>query len=312
MKPYFWKRVLIISCLSGILGATTAQTVYKIPEKAERILFLGNSITYGAHYVNYVIAYLHLNYPDRDFEFINVGLPSETVSGLSEAGHADGKFPRPDLHERLDRILVEVKPDFVFSCYGMNDGIYLPFEDGRFLSYRKGQEMLHKKVTATGAGLVHLTPPIYDENKGAAYANVLDIYSSWLLSQRYTQDWQVIDLHWPMRKFLEEKREESQDYFLAADGIHPNETGHWLMARELLLGIGEHHVYGVNSHNDYFSKQTNGTEILDLVEEYQAVTKDAWLTHIGHKRPGMKSGIPLEKANEASTQVLKKLKSLKQ
>lgn len=312
MKSYFCKRLLILSCLLGILGATTAQTVYEVPKKAERILFLGNSITYGAHYVNYAIAYLYLNYPERDFEFINVGLPSETVSGLSEPGHADGKFPRPDVHERLDRILKEVKPDFVFSCYGMNDGIYLPFDDERFLSYRRGQEKLHKKVTATGAGLIHLTPPIYDEKKGAAYANVLDIYSSWLLSQRYTHDWQVIDLHWPMQKFLEDKRSESPDFFLAPDGVHPTETGHWLMARELLLGIGEKSVDGIDSHLDYFKNQKSGMELLELVVEYQAITKDAWLTHIGHKRPAMKTGIPLEKAMETSSSILKKINVLKQ
>jgi lysophospholipase L1-like esterase len=312
MKSHFWKKLLILICLTGIIGATKAQTVYKLPEKAERILFLGNSITYGAHYVNYVIAYLHLNYPDRKFEFINVGLPSETVSGLSEPGHADGKFPRPDLHERLDRILKEVKPDFVFSCYGMNDGIYLPFEDGSFSSYRRGQEKLHEKVTATGAEIIHLTPPIYDERKGAAYANVLDIYSSWLLSQRYTQDWLVIDLHWPMRKFLEEKRKESPDFYLAADGIHPTETGHWLMARELLLGIGEKSVDGLDSHLDYFQSQKSGMELLELVVEYQSITKDAWLTHIGHKRHAMRTGMPLNKAKETSIPILKKVNALTQ
>lgn len=298
--------------LIGSTGTLSAQTDYELPKKAERILFLGNSITYGAQYVNYVIAYLYLNDPDRDFEFINVGLPSETVSGLSEPGHADGKFPRPDLHERLDRILDAVKPDFVFSCYGMNDGIYLPFDDGRFLSYRKGQEKLHEKVIAAGAGLIHLTPPIYDEKKGPAYANVLDIYSSWLLSQRYTTGWQVIDLHWPMQQFLEEKRRESPDFFLAADGVHPNETGHWLMARELLLGIGETEVIGLSSHKDYFANQKNGMEILELVKEYQSVTKDAWLTYIGHNRPGMKIGIPLERAKEINFPILKRINHLTQ
>lgn len=303
----------MITCLLGLGCADTlsAQVVYEFPQKAERILFLGNSITYGAHYVNYAIAYLHLNYPERNFEFINVGLPSETVSGLSEPGHADGKFPRPDVLERLDRILKEVKPDFVFSCYGMNDGIYLPFDDKRFLSYRGGQEKLHEKVTATGAALIHLTPPIYDEKKGAAYAKVLDIYSSWLLSQRYTHDWQVIDLHWPMQKFLEDKRSESPDFFLAPDGVHPNEIGHWLMARELLVGIGEKQVTGLESHTDYFENQDKGMELLELVVKYQSITKDAWLTHIGHKRPGMKAGMDLKKSGKERIHFLKEIKELR-
>ena len=36
------------------------------------------------------------------------------------------KIPRPDLHERLERVLTQTKPDLVFARYGMNDGIYLP------------------------------------------------------------------------------------------------------------------------------------------------------------------------------------------
>ena len=44
---------------------------------------------------------------DRKFKVINCGLPSETVSGLSEPDHAGGKFPRPDLHERLGRVLAK-------------------------------------------------------------------------------------------------------------------------------------------------------------------------------------------------------------
>lgn len=303
---------MLVSCLLGLgfMDGLQAQVTYELPPKAERILFLGNSITYGAHYVNYVIAYLHLNYPERKFEFVNVGLPSETVSGLSEPGHADGRFPRPDLHERLDRILEAVKPEVVFSCYGMNDGIYMPFDDARFLAYREGQEKLHEKVTATGAVLFHLTPPIYDSRKGAAYANVLDIYSSWLLSRRYTDGWQVIDLHWPMQKFLEDNRRESPDFVLAADGVHPNEIGHWLMARELLCGLGEKQVDGMESHEGYFGIQKKGMETLALVADFQAVSKDAWLTHIGHKRPGMATGISLNALNAEREQFAEKLADL--
>ena len=66
-------------------------------------------------------------YPERQIEFINAGLPTETVSGLSEEGHAGGSFPRPDLHERLERVLPATRPDVVIACYGMNDGIYLPY-----------------------------------------------------------------------------------------------------------------------------------------------------------------------------------------
>src|SRR5436305_15257546 len=89
-------------------------TQSKLPDSVHRILFLGNSITYAGNYITDIEAYFVTHYPNKTYEFINMGLPSETVSGLSEQGHAEGKFPRPDLHERLDRVLALTKPDLVF------------------------------------------------------------------------------------------------------------------------------------------------------------------------------------------------------
>tara|TARA_R110001592_G_scaffold151883_1_gene378886 strand:- start:110902 stop:111795 length:894 start_codon:yes stop_codon:yes gene_type:complete len=287
-----------------------AQESYDMPTSAKKILFLGNSITYSGQYVDYIETYLRLSHPDRDWDFMNVGLPSETVSGLSEEGHAEGKFPRPDLHERLDRILEEIKPDLIFSNYGMNDGIYLPFNEERFDAYKQGQRKLHQKALAIGAKIIHSTPPIYDEKKGAAYANVLDIYSSWLVSQRYTENWEVIDLHWPMRKFQEDQREVNPSFELAKDGVHPAELGHWLMARSLLQGIGEGENLTENNAQVVLGSWNQGLEVLALVKERQSITKDALLNHIGHERPGMKKGLPWKEVRMKRATILNEINNL--
>src|SRR4051794_27319162 len=101
-----------------------------------RVVFVGDSITYAGQYIEFLEAYLRLKVPALACEFLNLGLPSETSSGLSEPGHAGGTFPRPDVHERLDRILEQTKPDLVVACYGMNDGIYHPFSEDRFRKYQ--------------------------------------------------------------------------------------------------------------------------------------------------------------------------------
>ncbi|MCM4151003.1 G-D-S-L family lipolytic protein [Arenibacter sp. N53] len=301
---------VIVVFIIGFQFNVHGQNQYKIPQEVKRILFVGNSITYSGQYVSYIDAYLSLRYPERNFEIINVGLPSETVSGLSEPGHADGKFPRPDLHERLDRILASVKPDLVFACYGMNDGIYLPFDESRFQKYREGILWLTNKVVESGASIVHMTPPIYDDRKGEAYANVLDIYADWLISNRYTDQWEVIDLHWPMRKYLEDKRITNDNYVLANDGVHPNDTGHWIMAKQLLLYLGEEQVSKVNGMEEVVSQFTNGNEILKLVEERQRIMKDAWISSIGHKRPGMNVGLSLKEAKGKSEMLEKEIRNL--
>lgn len=126
---------LLLFCIASFLFCNAQ---YQLPGSIHRIVFLGNSITYAGNYITDIEAYIITHYPQKNYEFINTGLPSETVSGLSEPGHADGKFSRPDLHERLERVLALTKPDLVFICYGMNDGIYLPLDSIRFQKFKDG------------------------------------------------------------------------------------------------------------------------------------------------------------------------------
>lgn len=289
----------------------------RIDGRVKRIVFLGNSITWQANYVNDVIAYLTVTYPDRHFDFINVGLPSETVSGLSEPGHAGGAFARPDLHERLQRVLGQTKPDLVFACYGMNDGIYLPLDSGRFRKYRDGINWLHAEVVKSGAQVIHITPPIFDELRGgdAGYSAVLDTYAKWLLRQRSAQHWEVIDVHFPMRKYLEAHRKVDakfnlDGFALAGDGVHPSEVGHWIMAREILVYLCGDSVSGFTSAEKSLAANKNGAAILKLVTERQNMLRDAWLRSTGHKRPGLPVGMQLDSALRKSGEMGVKVDSL--
>ena len=287
-----------------------SQEIHEIPQNVQRIVFLGNSITYSGEYITYLETYYRLKYPCRKIEWINVGLPSETVSGLSEDNHADGAFPRPDLHERLDRVFDQLKPDLVFVNYGMNDGIYLPLDEDRFQRYKDGITWLEAKITGIGAKVMLMTPPVYDPKKGEAYSNVLDNYSDWLISKRYTDGWSVIDIHWPMRKYLEDQRELDSAFYLAKDGVHPGEVGHWLMAKEVLISLGESEVKNFEDIHQALSSFSNGEEILGLISKKQALLRDAWLTSTGHLRPGLAEGVSLEKAELQSIKIEKRIKAI--
>jgi len=290
------KRRLFFVFFLVVLQLQVFSQSFSIPDDVERIVFLGNSITYGGKYIEYIDAYMTINHPEKGYEFINVGLPSETVSGLSEENHAGGRFPRPDLHERLERVLSQTKPDLVLACYGMNDGIYKPFDDARFEKYKAGINWLDAEAKKAGVEIIHITPPIYDERRGAAYANVLDVYASWLVSNRYTADWDVIDIHWPMQKSLEQQRAQDSTFVFARDGVHPNDLGHFLMAKQILLYLGESQISNSNDIKAALGGYQNGEKILSLVEQRQQMMKHAWLTATGHLRPGVKVGLPMEEA----------------
>jgi hypothetical protein len=197
----------------------------------------------------------------------------------------------------------------VIADYGMNDGIYLPFEEGRFNAFQEGIHWLHEVVEKSGAQLIHVTPPIYDERKGPAYANVLDIYSDWLVSLRYTKNWQVIDLHWPMRKALEDERALNPEFAFAKDGIHPDETGHFLMAKIILLGLGEN-VNEAKTMEDLLAPFPNGEKVISLVEKRQEILKLAWLTATKHQRPGIAEGLPLQDAQTKVAEINREINSI--
>jgi lysophospholipase L1-like esterase len=278
-----------------------------------RIVFVGDSITYSGQFVEFIEAYLRIKQPTLHCEFLDLGLPSETVSGLSEPGHAGGAFPRPDLHERLDRVMAQTKPDLIVACYGMNDGIYHPFAKARFEKYQDGMRRLRERAEAVRAGVLHVTPPVFDpmpirsktlpaglaeyRQPYEGYDDVLERYSEWLLGQK-ASGWDVVDVHGPMKQYLSQARQRAPDYRLADDGVHIDSTGHWLMARAILqhLGVRDPRITEAASGEQALAGEPNGLAVLKLVQQKQRMLKDAWLTTTGHKRPGMNPGLPLNEA----------------
>lgn len=278
-----------------------------------RVVFVGDSITYSGQYVEFFEAGARLRFPGKKLDWIAVGLPSETLSGLSEPGHAGGSFPRPDLHERLGRLLEQTRPGWIVACYGMNDGIYHPFSNERFEKFQSGIIRLRAAASNAGARVLHLTPPVFDVapiRKGAlpaglpeyrgpyvGYDDVLTIYSDWLLAQR-PAGWAVVDIHGPMLRALADRRLKDPGFRFAGDGVHADVAGHWLMAGEVLKAFGLEDLARHATPEAAFGSLPEGAAVLQAVQQRQRALKDSWLTAIGHKRPGMGKGPGLEKARE--------------
>ena len=180
---------------------------------------------------------------------MNLGLPSDTATGLSEPDHP---FPRPNVHDRIDRAIELTKPDVVVICYGMNDGIYSPFDEGRFKKYQDGITRAVEKAEKAGAKVVLMTPPPFDPKplKDKLLAKdapkyswlrpyerydeeVLTKYAEWLLTLR-EKKYPVIDLHAVLLRHVAAVRKDDPNYTVSPDGIHFNADGHLVAALELL------------------------------------------------------------------------------
>jgi len=245
------QRIIVVVLCVCISVCTASAAGVERPfflQGGERIVFFGDSITQAGQYVEYIEVFLLTRFPDETFELINRGISSETLSGTSEIDHNP---PRPDAHKRFSRDITPLRPDILVLCFGMNDGNYRPFSEELFAKYKAGVRRLAKRAAEEAkTTLVIMTPPPFDPYRkktsdpdaghwGYKYAfidydDVLERYSQWLLT--FGNDGFVVaDVHTAMNRHLFERRRKKVSFYLSGDGVHPNATGHWLMAQTLLL-----------------------------------------------------------------------------
>ena len=293
MIPAF-SRFLLLALTAFLPFGTQANENFAILKSAKKIVFFGDSITYGGEYVVFFERWLTVNHPELNPEVLNQGIPSETVSGLSEPGHLRHGFPRPDLRERVDRALKALTPDLVIACYGINCGIYMPLEEERFAKYKEGVQRLKNKVEAQGGKIIFMPPPVYDKpNPKFDYDDVMATYAKWLVSKR-KDGWKVIDLHTVMKKSLAKKREKDPKFKYSRDGVHPGGEGHELMAQQIIDFFAVKPPLK-NPHPNAYGR------MMMFLRERMRAKRDAWLTEIGHKRP-MRKGKPLAEADKVAAE----------
>lgn len=216
-----------------------------------RVLVMGDSISDDGRYIAMINAYLKFSGLERRVRLMNAGVSSETLSGLSEPGHP---FPRPCGLDRLDRAIAMTQPDWVLLFYGMNDGIYYPLGERRFAAFRGGVEEAVRRVHRAGCKAAVATPIPFDRAsyRGALYPlgetdygydrayegydEVLAAYSEWILAAMPGKAELVVDLRKPMEEDRRTLR-AADPAAVTGDGIHPDDHGHWVMARALMKAM---------------------------------------------------------------------------
>ncbi|MBK1790024.1 SGNH/GDSL hydrolase family protein [Persicirhabdus sediminis] len=269
-------------------------TPEQLLKNSQKILFLGDSITQAGGYVANFDAWLVKRFPLQRFTVINGGLSSETVSGLSEENHAGGKFSRPCLFERLERVLDKTKPDLIIACYGMNCGIYRELDEMRFARYRNGILRLRAAARQYEAEIVHLTPPIFDNHgkDGFDYDSVLTSYAKWLVDQQELA-WHVVDVHSEMRTKVDLAKQQQPNFTVQKDRIHPNGDGHWMMAQCLIKYFGDPDCAQLSSANALLDSSR-----LNAITQRMRSYQKAIHAETNPLRPNVPKGGTLESAAE--------------
>jgi len=288
-------RILSIWCLMMLVVSAQQDLV----KKSQKILVLGDSITQAGAYVRDFESWLVKAYPKQQIELVNAGVSSETISGLSEKGHAGGRFPRPCLFERLERVLAVTQPDLIIACYGINCGVYKPIDKERTERYQNGILRLRAAAKQYGAEVVHVTPPFFDNHgkAGFNYNMVMKSYAAWLVEQRKL-GWQVVDLHSEMESKILAEKKKNPKFTVQRDRIHPNEQGHWMMAQSLIRFFGGKEDATLASAHLLLAK-----ERMQAVHQRAQALQRAIHAETKPLRPGVPAGGTMLEARKLATQL---------
>jgi len=266
-------------------------------------IFLGDSNTYAGGYVAHLEA--RLKYTVPHLKLLNLGVSSETASGLSEVDHP---FKRPCVHERLDKVLRMTRPGVVFACYGMNDGIYDPPSAERMHAYQHGMLDLAHKVAGSGAKLIVLTPPIFEPEPVAAkgkfgpteagryayfapyqrYDDVLQQQADWCLTNQLNAT-AVLDIRSMLIQAKQQRRVNDPNFNYSGDGVHFGDEAHGLIA-EFVLGQ-------LRAPTEIVSAELSAGQLAAAVKRTKLL-RDAYLSATGKNRPGLAAGHPIWTAEQ--------------
>ena len=210
-------------------------------QAGSKLLFLGDSITdagrtrpvgeglfdpMGKGYVNVVTGLLGTCYPELDIRVVNMGCSGDTVRSLKARWQTD---------------VVERKPDWLVVMIGVND-VWRQFdmplikEEHVYIDeYEKTLDELaaEGKKLARG-GLVLMTPHYIEPNRADAMRAMMDKYGQVVRKLAAKHDAIFVDVQGGFDRVLKHCHPNA----LAWDRVHPNITGHSVIAKAFLDAVG--------------------------------------------------------------------------
>ena len=217
------------------------QNTSRIFESGDTICFLGDSITHGGQFHEFLQLFYATRYPHLKLSFHNCGISGDNAQGMS--------------YRFKDDVLIH-NPSHVFLMTGMNDVIRTLYFEGKasdeiiekreiaLFEYKKNTDVLAEKFEASEITPIYLTPSIYDQYSKIEKENDLGCNdaliecSDHIKSIAYQYDATVVDLNTSMRHIMEQELEKDSLFTITGkDRVHPETTGHFIMFHEILSTI---------------------------------------------------------------------------
>ncbi|MBN1422704.1 MAG: DUF1080 domain-containing protein [Planctomycetes bacterium] len=200
--------------------------------KGARVAVVGDSITEQKLYSRYIEDYLVMCLADLALETIQLGWSGERAPGFDD---------------RLENDLLPWRPDVVTTCYGMNDGLYRPYEPSIGETYARATRDIVRRLKAAGATVVtgspgavdfdafrrpNLTAAVYNEN----LAHLRDIARDIALEEG--MPFANVHDHMILAQMRAKPVLGGSYDVCGRDGFHPGPNGHIVMAYAFLKAMG--------------------------------------------------------------------------
>ena len=205
-------------------------------EDMDRIVFAGDSVTdmgsaqpvgeglfdnLGTGYVRIIDNMLAACYPERRIRVTNSGISGNTSR---------------DLLERFRRDVVDLKPDWVSICIGIND-VWRQFDTPAMRDYQvmpdeyeRNVEQMILEVKGQVKGIFLLSPYYMEPNRQDRMRARMDEYVAICAGLAEKHGCVFVDF----QKVYEDYCKIRHSTFIAWDRVHPNRIGATLMARAFL------------------------------------------------------------------------------
>ena len=210
-------------------------------KSGDRICFIGNSITNSGQFYNFVTLYYATRFPSEKLQFFNCGIGGDVGAGVIK---------------RLDRDILVHKPTWSILMLGMNDvgrGLYRSREIVPAIeekkkkaldTYRENLEIIIRKLLANNSKIILEKPTIYDQTVSLSSPNDfandgLKVCAGIIQELAVKYKLMTVDYFTIMGRINHELQlKDSAASILNKDRIHPNMTGHFVMAYEFLKTTG--------------------------------------------------------------------------
>lgn len=245
--------------------------------KGARVVFLGDSITHANDYISRILDYYHENLSDRKVSFYNCGVSGGSLRTMLTI---------------FDQDIAVHKPTHAVIMIGINDSardlLSLPRGKERydrmlaaFNVYKERLSTICQKLEALGCKIILCTQTPYDEYQESdvpifkgGFA-LLSAYAEYVRCFAKEKGYRLCDYHAYISKVAQ------SDAVIRPDRVHPNELGHYHMAKCFL----EFQGYDIGEYKDipeYLSEWRNRvSELRDIhaaeyliIQDYSLSTEE--------------------------------------